>query len=134
MDPHRVSLAEQGAPPSMHLPVLILLCGVLLMLGCTRGSTAVLDPVSRDPSQDHWAIASYYTRQAVASRQQAEELTNQAMVYERLFGRESDWVAGTRLLVQFYEEAAREQDRLADLHLELGRSRSSNQLTRSRDH
>jgi hypothetical protein len=118
----------------MHLPGLILLFGVLLMLGCARGPTAVLDLVSRDPGQDHWAIASYYTRQAVTSRQQAEELSNQALVYERLFGRESDWVVGIRLLVQFYEEAAREQDRLADLHLELGRSRSSDQLTQSRGH
>jgi hypothetical protein len=118
----------------MHPPVLILLFSVLLILGCTRSPTAVLDPVSRDPGQDHWAIASYYTRQAAASRQQAEEMTNQAAVYERLFGRESDWVAGTRLLVQFYEETAREQDRLADLHLELARGRPSNQPTRSRGH
>jgi hypothetical protein len=118
----------------MHPPVLILLFGALLMLSCTRGPTAVLDPVSHDPSQDHWTIAAYYTRQAVASRQQAEEMTNQAVVYERVFGRESDWVAGSRLLVQFYEDAAREQDRLADLHLELARIRSSNQPTRSRGH
>ena len=116
----------------MHPPVLIFLFGVLLMLGCTRGPTTVLDLVSRDPGQDHWAVASYYTRQAVASRQQAEEMNNQAVVYERLFGRESDWVSGTKLLVQFYEEAAREQDRLADLHLELAKGLSFNQSTRSR--
>ena len=116
----------------MHPPVLIFLFGVLLMLGCTRGPTTVPDLVSRDPGQDHWAIASYYTRQAVASRQQAEEMTNQAVVYERLFGRESDWVSGAKLLVQFYEEAAREQDRLADLHLELAKGLSFNQSTRSR--
>ena len=118
----------------MHPPVLILLFGALLMLGCTRGPTAVLDPVSRDPGQDHWAIASYYTREAAASREQVEELTDRAVVYERLFGRESDWVTGTKLLVQFYEEAAREQDRLADLHLELASGRSSNPPTRSRGH
>ena len=118
----------------MYPPLLILLFGVLLTLGCTRGPTAVLDPVSRDPGQDHWAIASYYTRQATASRQQAEEMTNQSVVYERLFGRESDWVSGTRLLVQFYEEAAREQDRLADLHLDLAKGRSSNQPTQLRGH
>src|SRR4029079_19649725 len=100
----------------MHPPVLILLFGVLLMLGCTRGPTAVLDPVSRDPGQDHCVIAFYYVRQATEARHQAGEMTNQAVVYERLFGRESDWVSGTRLLVQFYEEAAREQDRLSDLH------------------
>ena len=118
----------------MHPPVLVFLLSLVLVSGCTSSPTAVLDPISRDPGQDHWAIASYYTREAAASRQQAEEMTNQAAVYERLFGRESDWVAGTKLLVQFYEEAAREQDRRADLHLELGRSQTSDQPTRSRGH
>jgi hypothetical protein len=113
---------------------LVLLLGFLLVSGCTRGPTAVLDPVSRDPGQDHWAIAYYYSRQAAVSRQQAEELTNREVVYERLFGRESEWVTGTRLLVQFYEEAAREEDRLADLHLELGKGQSPNQPTPSRGH
>jgi hypothetical protein len=56
------------------------------------------------------------------------------VVYEGLFGRESEWVTGTRLLKQFYEEVAREQDRLADLHLELSGGHSSNQSTRSRGH
>ena len=76
----------------MHPLVLVLLLGVLLVSGCTRGPRAVLDPVSRDPGQDHWAIASYYSHQAAMSRQQAEELTHRAMVYEGLFGRESEWV------------------------------------------
>ena len=53
------------------------------------------------------------------SRQQAEELTHRAMVYEGLFGRESEWVTGTRLLAQFYEEAAHEEEQLANRHLEL---------------
>ena len=118
----------------MHQPIFVLLLGVLLVSGCTRGPTAVLDPASRDPGQDHWAIASYYSHEAAASRQQAEEMTHRAVVYEGLFGRESDWVTGTRLLAQFYEEAAREQDRLVDLHLELGRGRSPNQPTASRSH
>ena len=116
----------------MHALVLVL--GVLLVAGCVRGPTTLLDPASRDPGQDHWAIAAYYSRQAALSRQQAEELNGSIVAYERLFGPESEWVVGTRRLAQFYEDAAREQDRLADLHLELGRGRSSYQLTRSRDH
>jgi len=68
------------------------------------------------------------------SRQQAEELSSQVVIYEQLFGRDSDWVSGTKFLVQFYEEEAREQDRLADLHLELGRGRSPNHSTQSRGH
>ena len=117
----------------MYLPVLILLV-CFCVSGCSRGSTVVLDPASHDPGQDHWAIASYYSREAALSRQQAEALANRVVVYERLFGRESDWVSGTRLLMQYYEEAAHEQDRLADLHLELGRGGSSTPLTQSKVH
>ena len=132
MNSQRVSHVEQGEPLSMY--PLVLFLGFLLVWGCARGPTAVLDPISRDSGQDHWAIAAYYSRQAAVSRQQAEALTNRMAVYERLFGRESDWVIGTRLLAQFYEDAAREQDRLTDLHLELGGGHSSNQLTQSRSH
>ena len=107
----------------MHPPVLVFLLGFVLVSGCTSSPTAVLDPISRDPGQDHWAIASYYTREAAVSRQQVEELTDRAVLYEGLFGRESDWVAGTKLLVQFYQEMALEQDRLADLHLKLSRKK-----------
>ncbi|MFI5247942.1 MAG: hypothetical protein ACHQWV_05255 [Nitrospirales bacterium] len=126
--------AEQGELPLMRPPVLILFLSFLFLSGCTRGPTAVLDPASHDPGQDHWAIASYYSREAALSRQQAEALTNRVAVYERLFGQESDWVTGTRLLVQYYEEAAHEQDRLADLHLELSRGRSPRPLIQSRGH
>jgi len=131
MDPrHASSLVEQGELPLMNPPtLLLLLLGFLLVSGCAGGSGTVQDLASHDPGQDHWAIASYYSREAAVSRQQAEEMTNRLAVYERLFGPDSDWVAGTRLLVQFYEEEAREQDRLADLHVELGRGRSPNQPT-----
>lgn len=102
-----------------HLPVLILL--LVLVSGCS--SADVLDLVSRDPGQDHGAIASYYTHEAALSRQQIEELTDRAVLYEGLFGRESDWVTGTQLLVKFYQEMALEQDRLADLHLKLSKKK-----------
>ena len=118
----------------MHTAILVLLLAIFLQSGCSGRSTALLDPASRDPGQDHWAIAAYYSRQAAESRQQAEALTGSIVAYERLFGPESEWVTGTRLLVQFYEDTAREQDRLADLHLELGGGHSSNQSTRSRGH
>ena len=114
----------------MYPPVLVFLLSLFFMSGCTQGSTAVPDLSSRYPGQDHHAIASYYSHQAAVSREQAEEMTDRVAIYELLFGRESDWVSGTRLLVQFYEEAAREQDRLADLHLRLGRDRSPSQPAR----
>ena len=114
----------------MNPAVLILLLGFLLMSGCYRGPAAPLDATSLDPGQDHWTIAAYYRREAAVSRHKADELANRAVVYERLFGRESDWVTGTRLLAQFYEEAAREQDRLAGLHLDLGGRRAPTQAFR----
>jgi hypothetical protein len=104
-----------------HPPVIVLLLGFVLVSGCS--SADVLDLVSRDPGQDHGAIASYYTREAALSRQQVEELTDRAVLYEGLFGQQSDWVTGTKLLVKFYQEMALEQDRLAELHLKLSRKK-----------
>ena len=118
----------------MPIAILVVLLAIFLQSGCSGRTTALLDMAALDPSQDHWAIAAYYSREAVMSRQQAEALTGSIVAYERLFGSDSEWVTGTRLLVQFYEDAAREQDRLADLHLELGGGHSSNQSTRSRGH
>lgn len=117
----------------MHAAVFILTIGIFLHAGCRGGPTAPLEMTTLDPGDDHEKIARYYRHEAMLSRRQAEELTDQATAYERLFGRESDWVSGTRLLVQFYKEVASEQDRLAELHLKLGRDRSPNQPARSRD-
>lgn len=110
----------------MHASILVLLLGFFLQAGCSGGPVAPLDMTTLDPGDDHEKIASYYRHEAVTSRQQAEEMVNQAAMYEQIFGRESDWVSGTRLLVQFYEKVAREQDQHAELHLKLGRNRSSN--------
>lgn len=98
--------------------------GLSVSVGC-QGPQALLDLTSLDPSQDHWKIASVYTHEAAAMRQKAEELSNRAAHYEQLFGPTSDWVTGTRLLAQFYEETARERDRLAGLHVGLAGGRPS---------
>ncbi|HJT20103.1 MAG TPA: hypothetical protein VJ746_06510 [Nitrospira sp.] len=103
----------------MRMTAVLLCVGLLLMSGCSRGLPAPLDTESMDPNADHLKIASYYTREAMLSRQKAEEQANRVLVYEQVFGRESDWVSGAKILVQFYEDAAREQDRQANLHLEL---------------
>jgi hypothetical protein len=47
----------------------------------------------------------------------AEDLSEQAAAYERLFGRDSDWVTGARLLAEYYEEEAKEKHRLAARYL-----------------
>jgi len=78
-----------------------------------------LDMTTLDPAQDHWRIATAYTHEATAMRQKAEELFKQAAHYERLFGADSEWVTGSKLLAQFYEEAARERERLAEVHVGL---------------
>ena len=103
----------------MHAAILVLFFAIFLQPGCSGISTAPLDMTAIDPGQDQKKIAAYYHQEAVVSRQQAEELTHRAVVYERLFGPESEWVTGTRLLAQFYEEAARDEEQLARRHLEL---------------
>lgn len=103
----------------MQPVLLVLLLAVLLQPGCSRISTVPLELTTLDQSQDQEKIAAYYRHEAAVARQQAEELNHRAMVYERLFGPESEWVSGTRLLAQFYEEAAREAEQLAQRHLKI---------------
>ena len=78
-----------------------------------------LDMTTLDPAQDHWRIATAYTHEVTGMRQKAEELFKRALHYERLFGADSEWVTGTKLLAQFYEDAARERERLAEVHVGL---------------
>ena len=119
----------------MHAAILILLLAIFFQPGCSGKSTAPLDMTALDPGPDHGKIAAYYHHEAVVSRQQAEELTHRAVVYERLFGPESEWVTGTRLLAQFYEEAARDEEQLARRHLELlGGAQSPSPSIPSRGH
>lgn len=110
----------------MQAMTLLFLVGLLFATGCNRGLSAQLDADFPNSNQDHLSIASYYSRQAVLSRQKASEQANRVLTYEQLFGRDSDWVAGAQMLLQFYEDAAREQDRQANLHLELAGRRPSN--------
>ena len=46
----------------MHTAILVVLLAIFFQSGCSGRSTALLDPASRDPGQDHWAIAAYYSR------------------------------------------------------------------------
>jgi hypothetical protein len=117
----------------MHTAILVLLLAIFLQSGCSGGPA--LDMTTLNPGHDHGKIASYYRHEAVVSRQQAEELNHRMVVYARLFGPESEWVTGTRLLAQFYEEAAHEEEQLANRHLELlGGGQAFNPPTPSRGH
>jgi hypothetical protein len=105
----------------MQPALLVLLLAVFLQPGCSRISTVPLELTNLDQSQDQEKIAAYYRHEAAVARQQAEELHHRAMVYERLFGPESEWVSGTRLLAQFYEDAGYEAEQLAQRHLKIAK-------------
>ncbi len=104
--------------------VLSLLAGLIVLLGCSS-SKAPLALTSLDPSQDHWKIAAQYSQEASGLRQKAGELRERARVYEQLFGSDSEWVRGARLLAQFYEETARDREQQAGIHVGLAGGRSS---------
>lgn len=114
----------------MRAAALHLVIGLLLGTACQQGPTLPHAKASVN-IQDNLQIAAYYAREASLSRRKAEELSNRAVVYERLFGSESDWVVGAQLLTQFYEESAREQERQANNYLELAGGRASARETRS---
>jgi hypothetical protein len=107
----------------------------LIVTACHGGPIlplASVDTASRnDPTQDHMKMASYYVRQSMRSRELAGEQANRALVYERMFGADSDWVSSARLLSQFYENEAREQEREANYHLEMAGQRSDIRQDRS---
>ncbi len=65
---------------------------------------------------DQRRIAEYYRHEAERFRHQADELEARVALYQRLFGPESDWVAGTRLLIEAYRQSADERERLAQEH------------------
>lgn len=89
------------------------------MLWSCVGVGPPLDLSSMDPSQDQWRIAEYYSREATRYRLKSQDLYARTLIYERLFGADSEWVTGTRLLAQSYEDAAIDHERSARLHLEL---------------
>lgn len=94
--------------------------GLSLLLGiaCT-GLRMPVDMSSLDSSRDQDAIAALYSDQAGSLRQKAETLRQQAVVYAHLFGPDSEWVRGARLLATYYEDAAQESERQAGKHIGL---------------
>ncbi|MBX3332820.1 MAG: hypothetical protein KF876_01780 [Nitrospira sp.] len=91
----------------------------LAVNGCTTtAATGELELSAAGSTRDHRKIATYYRHEAAKLRQASEDLSVRIAVYERLFGPTSDWVAGTRLLAQSYEEAAQEYERKAHEQME----------------
>lgn len=96
---------------------------VLTISAACAGANTPQTLNSLDVGQNQLEIAAYYQREARVMRQRAEEYAVRASLYEQLFGPQSDWVTGARLLSHFYEDSAREKERLADVHLQLSPSR-----------
>jgi len=106
---------------AMQAAVVMAFMACLLLAACHRGPILPLastDTALRDPTQDHVKMASFFVREAMRSRELAQEQANRTVVYERIFGHDSDWVSGARLLNLFYENLAREQEQQAHWHLE----------------
>lgn len=101
-----------------YFVLLLLVLAAASMTGCAATKTE-LDLKDYSPAQDHRKIAAYYSHEAAKLRQASEEMTVRITVYEQLFGPTSDWVTGTRLLAQSYENEAKEQERKAREHLDL---------------
>lgn len=95
-----------------------------LLFGCVRTGNE-LDLTAYDQTQDQHKIAEYYSQEATRLRHMARDLKHRLLVYERLFGSGSDWVEGTRLLEQSYEDAAQDYERTAEQHRALGQEGAS---------
>jgi len=94
-------------------------CAVALLLAGCLDPGAPLELSMLDPSPAQAKIAEYHFQEAAKMRQKAEEQLERARLYEGLFGVESDWVAGSRLLAQTYEEEARSHEAQGRKHLRL---------------
>jgi hypothetical protein len=87
-------------------------------IGCVS-SPAPLTLTSLEPTADQRKIAEYYRQEALSFRLKARELAERIAAYQDLFGADSDWVNGARLLAQFYEHSAIDQDHQALMHLSI---------------
>jgi hypothetical protein len=98
-------------------------------MGCATPDRG-FDLDSFHPSSDQRLIASYYQKEALRLRKQADEFDARADMYERMFGPSSDWVSSAKLLAESYRLTAEDRERLAQEHLEAGRDIRSSASTR----
>ncbi|HKC92764.1 MAG TPA: hypothetical protein VKB81_01960 [Nitrospira sp.] len=96
---------------------------MLIVLGGCSSQSASYELSSYAPAADQLALASYHREEAQRFKQKSDELLARADLYDRLFGADSEWATGTRLLAQFYDEAGKEQARLAEQHINLAPGR-----------
>ena len=80
------------------------------------------DLLSFNTATDQPLIARYYHEEAFRYRQQADEYDARSEMYARMFGPDSDWALGARLLAQSYRLAADDRERLGNEHLHAERN------------
>jgi hypothetical protein len=114
----RTSHGDQtGASMGRSLLLVVIMWG---MSSCV--SPESIDLSSYDPLHDQTAIAGYYRNQAIAMHGKANAQVTAAARYEALFGPEADLVSGARSLARYYEQTAKELDRLAEGHETVART------------
>lgn len=96
----------------MRLIVLVAVC-IPSIQSCSASPT-VPDFYGVGPADDQSTIGEYYRQEATVFRQRANVMAERATAYGQLFGEESEWVNGARLLGEFYQQNARERERLAE--------------------
>ena len=120
---------ELVARLSRYLTITGLATVALILTGCSAQSTSY-ELSSYAPAADQLALANYHNEEAQRLKQKSEELMARAIFYDRLFGAESEWAAGARILAQFYDDAGREQARLAEQHVNLAHERQLSKTAR----
>lgn len=113
--------------PTVKVGCSLLVC-LLVIGGCAADEP--LDMSSYDPTHDQQAIAGYYRDQAAAMREKANAQATAATRYEALFGSEADMVSSARLLAHYYEQTAKELERVAEAHAAVNRNRPRPQSIR----
>lgn len=101
----------------------LFLCCIFIagISGCAVSESIDLD--SYGPSHNQAEIATYYRNQAVAMREKADAQATAAVRYEALFGAEADLVSGAKSLAHYYEQTARELERVAEAHAAVDRKK-----------
>jgi hypothetical protein len=101
--------------------------GALFLSGCVNAGSE-LELTTFDRAQDQGKIAEFYGQEAARLRYMARDLSDRTTVYEHLFGPDSDWVKGARLLAQSYLDAARDHEVKAERHYQLSHDPPSPQV------
>ena len=104
----------------------LVLGGICFLSGCAHAGTE-LELTTLDRTQDQGKVAEFYGQEAARLRYMARDLADRVTVYEHVFGQDSDWVKGARLLAQSYLDAARDHEVKAERHHQLSHDPLSHQ-------